>query len=116
MSSLWTPDGSLYLTDLRHPLIAEEHRRQLVESGRRFDEYMSPAERRQFDRDMVAKYGKAYPPPARTEWALITYDIMDAAEERAARTTSKIETVTVYVDEDLFEMKGVTADAGGVAV
>lgn len=112
MSNPWLPDGSMYLADIRHPLIAEEYRQHQKEKGRRFDEGMPPRERRQFDRDMVLRYGKQYPPPARTEWALLSYDIQDAAEERAARVEKPAEMVTVYVDEDLFVTEGVTADAG----
>lgn len=99
------PDGVAYLADVRHPLFAEEYQRRQIEKGRRFDEGMPPRERRQFDRDMIAKYGKQYPPPARTPFALMSYCIQDAAEERAARLAKPVETVSVpvgYIDEDLF--------------
>ena len=105
MSSPWTHDGLPYLADIRHPLFAEEYRRRQAEKRRRYDEGMPPRERRQFDRDMVLKFGKAYPPPARTPWVLMSFDIQDAAEERAARLAKPVETVRVpmgYIDEDLF--------------
>lgn len=105
LQGLWTGDGALYLADLRHPTVAAHYRERKQELGLRYDEEMPPRERRQFDRDMIRTYGFSCPPPARAEWALQVYDIMDAEEERAARNRRARVPVTVRVcepDEDLW--------------
>lgn len=90
MTGLWASDDSRFLTDLRHPVIAAEYRRRLIEAGARYDGWLSDRQRRQFDRDMVRKYAAACPPPPRARWHLQIYDILDAAEDMAARKTGGV--------------------------
>lgn len=73
-----TPDAR-YLADLRHPLIAREYESRRQELGLRFSEGMSAQQRRDFDRAMLSKYGKRYPPPARTEWVLKGWEVIEQA-------------------------------------
>ena len=82
LRGIWAPDTATYLTDMRHPVIRREWELRQMEKGRHPSDAATLRERRQFDREMIAKYGDACPPPARTKWQLITYDIMDAQEER----------------------------------
>lgn len=72
--SLWSPDGSLYLTNLINRTMREEYEGRLREMGKRYGEPMTEAERRQFDRDMLEKYRGQEPPPGRAEWVLKTWE------------------------------------------
>lgn len=85
LRGIWAPDTATYLTDMRHPVIRREWEQRQLRMGRLPMAAVSLRERRQFDREMIAKYGDLCPPPARTKWQLITYDIMDAQEDRAER-------------------------------
>ena len=85
LRGIWAPDTATYLTDMRHPVIRQEWEQRQLRMGRLPMAAVSLRERRQFDREMIAKYGDLCPPPARTKWQLITYDIMDAQEDRAER-------------------------------
>ena len=85
LRGIWAPDSANYLTDMRHPVIRQEWEQRQLRMGRLPMAAVSLRERRQFDREMIAKYGDLCPPPARTKWQLITYDIMDAQEDRAER-------------------------------
>ena len=107
MTGLWLPDGAPYLADLRHPVIHREYTEHMTASGRRYNEPMSPRERRQFDREMVAKYGAQCPPPPRAFFSLMSYDAQDAQEEAAARAARVPVMVTVCEEEDLFSMEEV---------
>ena len=82
LNGIWAPDTATYLTDMRHPVIRREWEQRQLRMGRLPMAAVSLRERRQFDREMIAKFGDLCPPPARTKWQLITYDIMDAQEER----------------------------------
>lgn len=105
LRGIWADDTATYLTDMRHPVIRREWEQRQLRMGRLPMAAMSLRERRQFDREMIAKYGEICPPPARTEWHLKTYDILDAQEERAERErraaiaakNAKFE--EVYIDE-----------------
>lgn len=105
LRGIWADDSATYLTDMRHPVIRREWEQRQLRMGRLPMAAVSLRERRQFDREMVAKYGEICPPPARTEWQLKTYDIQDAQEERAARNqraaedAKKAKYEEVYVDE-----------------
>ena len=72
------PDAR-YLANLQHPVIAREYESRCRELGLRFGAGMSAAQRRDFDRAMLSKYGKRYPPPARTEWVLKGWEIIEQA-------------------------------------
>lgn len=85
LRGIWADDTATYLTDMRHPVIRREWEQRQLRLGRLPMAAVSLRERRQFDREMVAKYGEICPPPARTVWHLKTYDILDAQEERAER-------------------------------
>ena len=105
--SLWRLPGdrATYLTDLRHPVIAAEYRNRLRERGLRYDGWLSPRDRRQFDREMVEKYGEQFPPPPHAAWLLMAYDIQDAQEDMEERRRQQVAvpaTVVTYEDEDLF--------------
>ena len=82
-------DGARYLADLSHPLARQEHEAFRREAGLRYDEPLTNRHRRELDRRIVAKHGKAFPPPPRAVWALLTYDIQDAEEDRQKRAKSK---------------------------
>lgn len=105
LRGIWADDSATYLTDMRHPVIRREWEQRQLRMGRLPMAAVDLRERRQFDREMVAKYGEICPPPARTEWHLKTYDIQDAQEERAARNQRAAEDAIktkyeeVYVDE-----------------
>ena len=72
---LWSNDGARYLTNMKNELIRMEYDKRLRELGHtRYNEIMTERERRQFDRDMIAKYGEACPPPGRAEWLLKVWD------------------------------------------
>lgn len=106
--SLWKQPGerAAYLTDLRHPVIAAEYRARLRELGMRYDDWLPPRQRRQFDREMVLKYGERFPLPPHATWLLMAYDIQDEQEDVAERqrrqAAAQPAMVAVYVDEDLF--------------
>ena len=85
LRGIWAPDTATYLTDMRHPVIRQEWEQRQLRLGRLPMAAVSLRERRQFDREMIAKYGDLCPPPARTKWQLKAYDIMDAQEDRAER-------------------------------
>lgn len=103
LRGIWADDSATYLTDLRNPVMTEEWKRWQQDRERRPDSPMSLRERRQFDRVMVQKYGKSCPPPARTKWQLMAYDIMDAQEAQAEKERRQRAVVyeRKYVDEDL---------------
>lgn len=105
LRGIWADDTAHYLTDMRHPVIRREWEQRQLRRGRRPAAAESLRERRQFDREMVAKYGEICPPPARTEWHLKIYDILDAQEDRAERermaaeAAKNIKYEEVYIDE-----------------
>lgn len=105
LRGFWADDTAEYLTDMRHPVIRREWEQRQLRLGRRPAAAESLRERRQFDREMVAKYGEICPPPARTEWHLKIYDILDAQEDRAERermaaeAAKNIKYEEVYIDE-----------------
>ena len=105
LRGIWADDTATYLTDLRHPVMRREWTQRQLRLGRLPMAAVDLRERRQFDREMVAKYGEICPPPARTEWHLKVYDILDAQEDRAARARAAAlaaQNATyeeVYVDE-----------------
>lgn len=82
LQGIWADDSATYLVDMRHPIIRKEWTERQLRLGRLPFEPVELSERRQFDREMVAKYGEACPPPPRAEWLLKAYDIMDAQERR----------------------------------
>ena len=84
LRGIWADDTATYLVDMRHPVIRREWEERQLRLGRLPMAAEELRERRQFDREMVAKYGDVCPPPARTEWQLKAYDILDAQEDRAA--------------------------------
>lgn len=105
LRGIWADDTAIYLTDMRHPVIRREWEQRQIRLGRLPSAAVDLRERRRFDREMVAKYGEICPPPARTEWQLQAYDILDAQEERAQRermaaiAAKRTRTEEVYVDE-----------------
>ena len=104
-TGLWRDDpNSIYITNLQHPVLAAEYRQRVLAAGGRYNEPMTPRQRRQFDRDMVQKYMKLCPLPLKAEFLLMTYDFMDAQEELAAREAKPVpvSVAVEYVDEDLF--------------
>ncbi len=105
---IWRNDLSFYLTDLRHPVMRQEWVQWQLSRGRRYDSPMPPRERRQFDREMIAKYSEICPPPSGVQFHLVVYDIFDRQEDyaeeqkRLAAMPPMVETERmVYVDEDL---------------
>ncbi len=101
LRGIWAENGAGYLTDLRHPVMIREWTQRQLRLGRRPDSPTTLRDRRQFDREMVAKYAEACPPPTRTPWQLMTYDFMDKQEEIAARQPVRVRYEEVYVDEDI---------------
>lgn len=105
LRGIWADDTANYLTDMRHPVIRREWEQRQLRLGRLPNAAEALRDRRQFDREMVAKYGEICPPPARTVWHLKIYDILDAQEERAAREKAaaiaarNVKIEEVYVDE-----------------
>ena len=105
LRGIWADDTATYLTDMRHPVIRREWEQRQLRMGRLPMAAVSLRERRQFDREMIVKYGDTCPPPPRTEWQLKAYDILDAQEERAARAqraamaAKNAKSEEVYVDE-----------------
>ena len=105
LRGIWADDTATYLADMRHPVIRREWEERQLRLGRLPMAAEELRERRQFDREMIAKYGDLCPPPARTEWHLKTYDILDAQEKRAERAKLAAEAAKnvtyeeVYVDE-----------------
>lgn len=83
---LWIDDtvGATFLTDPTHPLIRREMERRQRELGLRCDSPMTDKQRRDFDRAMVAKYGERYPPPARTPWLLMIWDMLEQSTSKRA--------------------------------
>ena len=88
--SLWIGDevaaknNTRFLTDLTHPLIRRELEQRCSELGLRYDSPMTESQRRNFDRAMVAKYGERYPPPARTPWLLMIWDMLEQPTSKRA--------------------------------
>ena len=104
LRGIWADDSAAYLTDLRHPVMRQEWEQRQLKLGRRPNAAEDLRERRRFDREMVAKYGELCPPPPRTKWQLLTYDIMDQKEERELRQRIAARQPVyerVYVDEEL---------------
>lgn len=85
MMELWLPDGASYLADLRHPLARRELEVLQKAQGLPYNHTMSDRERREFDRRMIRKYGRRFPPPERTPWALLAYDCLDRMENMAQK-------------------------------
>ena len=73
---LWSDDPeSPYLTNLNNDLMRLEYSARMRELGRvRYNDIMTEQERRQFDRDMIRRYGKDCPPPGRAEWLLKVWE------------------------------------------
>lgn len=103
LRGIWAPDSATYLTDMRHPVIRQEWERRQLRLGRHPADAVSTRERRQFDREMVAKYGEICPPPARTEWHLKIYDILDAQEERAERERTMAVAIVTNMKEEYID-------------
>lgn len=101
LRGIWADDTATYLTDMRHPVIRREWEQRQLRLGRLPNAAEDLRERRQFDREMVAKYGELCPPPPRTEWQLKAYDIMDTQEDAARRRAARqiVKSEEVYVDE-----------------
>ena len=101
LKGIWADDTANYLTDMRHPVIRREWEQRQLRMGRLPMAAEELRERRQFDREMVAKYAALCPPPPRTEWLLKAYDIMDAQEDAARRRAFQrnVRNEEVYVDE-----------------
>ena len=101
---IWADDTAFYLTDLRHPLMRQEWVRWQLSRGRRYDSPMPDRERRDFDRVMLAKYGEQCPPPPRTAFQLVVFDIYDrketyAEEQRRLAAMPPVEYEEEYIDE-----------------
>lgn len=77
-------DGPTFLTNLQHPLIRREYDQRSRELGLAYSSAMSEQQRRDFDRAMVAKYGERYPPPARTPWLLMIWDMLEQPTSKKA--------------------------------
>ena len=103
LRGIWAPDSATYLTDMRHPVIRQEWEQRQLRLGRLPMAAVSLRERRQFDREMVAKYGEICPPPARTEWHLKIYDILDAQEERAERERTMAVAIVTNMKEEYID-------------
>lgn len=103
LRGIWADDTANYLTDMRHPVIRQEWTQRQIERGWYPADAAPLRDRRQFDREMVAKYGDACPPPARTKWQLITYDIMDAQEERAERERTMAVAIVTNMKEEYID-------------
>lgn len=105
LRGIWREDSAPYLVDMRHPVAYEEWDNRQLRRGRLPWEPEPLRERRQFDREMVAKYGKIYPPPKRAKWVLATHDIIDQQEEREMRRSIAAARVRVYeevyIDEEI---------------
>lgn len=101
LRGIWREDPAPYLVDMRHPVAREEWDNRQLRLGRFPWEPQDKRERRQFDREMVAKYGKIYPPPARAKWVLATHGIIDQQEERARRADRKVTYEMRYIDEEI---------------
>lgn len=105
LRGIWADDSAAYLTDLRHPVMRQEWESRLLRQGQRPEAAVDLRQRRQFDREMVAKYGTICPPPPRTKWQLLAYNILDQKEERERqeRIAAARQPVyeRVYVDEEL---------------
>ena len=88
--SLWIGDevavknNTRFLTDLTHPLIRREYEQRCSELGLRCDAPLTEQQRRDFDRAMVAKYGERYPPPGRTPWLLMIWDMLEQPTSKGA--------------------------------
>ena len=103
LRGIWAPDSATYLTDMRHPVIRREWELRQLERGRLPNAAMPLRERRQFDREMIAKYGDLCPPPARTAWHLKTYDILDAQEDRAERERMMAVAIVTNMKEEYID-------------
>jgi len=105
LRGIWREDPAPYLVDMRHPVAREEWDNRQLRLGRFPWEPQEKRERRQFDREMVAKYGRIYPPPKRAKWLLATHDIIDQQEEREMRrriaATRQPVYEEVYIDEEI---------------
>lgn len=101
---MWADDNAHYLADMKHPVVRDEWTVWCIGMGLRPDAAVSLRERRQFDRLMVAKYGKIYPPPKRAKWVLLTHNILDQQEQRQrcqGATARRIVYEEEYVDEEI---------------
>ena len=105
LRGMWREEPVPYLVDMRHPVVREEWDDRQLSRGRFPWEPEPERERRQFDREMVAKYGKIYPPPPRAKWVLATHGIIDQQEERARRKKEAAARAPVYeevyIDEEI---------------
>lgn len=105
LRGIWREDPAPYLVDMRHPVAREEWDNRQLRLGRFPWEPQEKRERRQFDREMVAKYGKIYPPPKHAKWVLATHGIIDQQEEREMRQRIAADRVPeyeeVYIDEEI---------------
>jgi hypothetical protein len=72
-------NNATYLTDMTHPLVRSERERFLAGLGLRYDTPMTEQQRRDFDRVMLAKYSKRFPPPPRTQWVLLGWAVVEQA-------------------------------------
>lgn len=103
LRGIWADDTATYLTDMRHPVIRQEWERRQIERGWYPADAVPLRDRRQFDREMVAKYGEICPPPARTEWQLKAYDIMDAQEDREERERTMAVAIVTNMKEEYID-------------
>lgn len=103
LRGIWADDTANYLTDMRHPVIRQEWTQRQIERGWYPADAAPLRDRRQFDREMVAKYGEICPPPARTEWHLKIYDILDAQEDRAERERAMAVAIVTNMKEEYID-------------
>ena len=57
LRGIWADDSATYLVDMRHPVIRQEWEQRQLRLGRLPMAEVSLRERRQFDREMIVKYG-----------------------------------------------------------
>lgn len=75
--SLWAEDTCVWITNRCDPTIRREYDRRRQELGLRYNEEMTEAQRKAFDREMVEKYSEVEPPPGRTTWLLRIWEMLD---------------------------------------
>lgn len=69
-----------YITDRTHPIIRREYEKRVKELGLRYGEEMTVRQRRDFDRDMVERYSRAFPVPGYAVWLLRIWEFLPAED------------------------------------